>query len=265
MVVFRKTLRDMRGGMFWSAVGLGLTSALFMLMFPSIEENAADLQDIMDQMGPVIQALSGGAGDFGTLDGFLSVKLLSLMYPGITLAIGIGYAVTLIAGEEERGSLDVLLSAPVSRWRMALEKFLALILLVVVMLLGTYLGLIVGGVVANVNDMDAANLFVGIANLAPFTLFFAGMAFCLTAIRSGEGLALYIPAGLASMTYIVNALAEVSDVPQALLWLSPWHYYNGTGVLNEGLDVGGAILLLALTAVMVGISLWGIERRDIGA
>lgn len=265
MTIFWKTLRDMRGGMLWTAVGMGLCSVLFMAMFPSIEETAADLQEVIDKMGPVIQALTGGSGDFSTLDGFLSVKLLSLTYPAIMLAVGIGYGASLIAGEEEYGSLDVLLSAPVKRWRMALEKFLALVTLVIVVLIGTYAGLIGGGLMVGVNGMDAGHMLIGVANMIPFTLFFAALAFCLTALHRGNGVALYVPASLASMTYIVNALSEVTDIPQALLKLSPWHYYNGIGVLNDGVNVGGTILLLGLTVLLVGVSLWGIERRDIGA
>lgn len=264
MVVFRKTLRDMRGVMIGSALGMGLAGVFFMLMFPSIEQNAADLQEIMDDMGPALQALTGGIGDFTTLNGFLSVKLLSLTYPVILLALVVELAAGLIADEESNRSLDILLSAPLSRWRLALEKYLALVVLVLVVLAGTYAGLVIGGLLAGIERVDYADLLVGVLNLAPFTLFFGALTLCLTAVRPGRGLALAGVAVLASVTYILNALAAITHIPDVLLWFSPWYYYAGAQVLVTGIDTTGAVLLLSLAVFFAGLMMWGIEHRDVG-
>jgi putative exporter of polyketide antibiotics len=59
-------------------------------------------------------------------------------------------------------------------------------------------------------------------------------------------------------------MADLADIPLWLQRLSPWYYYNGTHVLKAGLNGVHIALLLALTAGLVGLAMWGLQRRDVG-
>lgn len=63
-----------------------------------------------------------------------------------------------IAREERRGTLDLILSNPLPRWRIVLEKFASIMLLNAVLGLAVLLSLVVGAWMVDMN-ISAWNLF----------------------------------------------------------------------------------------------------------
>ncbi len=262
--VFLKTLYDMRRSLMWWVLGVFLLSLWYMTFYPTFQESGGEFQEMMDNLPASMKALIGGEVDFTTLEGFLAVEAFSFMYPILILAFGVSYGSGLVGGEEESGTLEVLLAAPVPRWRVMLDKFLALVVFTLAVLLAAFLGFVAGGLVADIEDMNVGNLFIGTFNMLPLGLFFAALAMFLTGIRGGRGLALGVVLGLATVTYFVHSMATVADIPAWLQQLSPWYYYNGTEVIKSGLNAAHVALLLGLTVVLVGGGIWGFQRRDIG-
>jgi ABC-2 type transport system permease protein len=260
--VFRKTLYDMRNAMFWWSAGLFVFSVLYMLFYPSLQENMESVQSLMDRLPASIRAMAGGEIDLTSVEGYLSLRALSV-YPLLTLAFAVTYGAGFIGHEEEYGTLDLLLATPTPRWRIVAEKFAALVIFTLVVLVVTYLGFVIGGLLVGA-EMDRVAILGGILNMVPLTLFFAAFALALTGLRNGRGLALGLTLGVAATTYLISTMAEVTDIPRWMQRLSPWYYYNGPNVLKEGLRAGHIGLLLILTAALVGLAMWGFERRDVG-
>lgn len=130
-------------------------------------------------------------------------------------------------------------------------------------MLAFYLGLVIGTGFITSDNVTAGDLLVGVIDVIPMTLFFAALAFCITGLRSGRGLALAVTIGFAALSYLVDAFAQIADLPAWLQRLSPWYYYGGGLPLQDGLDLSNVVLLLAVALVLVGIGTWGFERRDV--
>jgi ABC-2 type transport system permease protein len=73
-------------------------------------------------MGPAAKPLGASMGDASTLIGFLHIELFSMILPSALVAFAAGTASGFTAGEESRGTIDILLSYPVSRRRVVLER-----------------------------------------------------------------------------------------------------------------------------------------------
>lgn len=262
--VFVKTLYDMRKSLMWWSIALFLFSLYYMALFPSLKESSADIQSYIDNLPDSMMAMFGGSMDMTTVNGFLAAEAFSFFYPIFLLAFGIAYGVGLMGGEEESRTLEVLLATPTTRWRVVLEKFLALVVFTVVVILAIYLGFLAGAAVSGVDEMNLGDVLMGTFNMLPLTLFFAALALCLVGVRGGRGSAMGITAGLAAATYLLHTMAEVAGIPAWLQRLSPWYYYNGARAIVDGFSAGHIILLLVLSVVLVGVSLWGFQRRDLG-
>lgn len=262
--VFSKTLRDMRVALFWWIVGMFLMTLYVVALYPSIQESGSNVQDYFNTMPEAFKAMFGGVPDLSKPEGFLSMELFSFFYPLMVLAWTVTYGAGLIGGEEDNRTLDLLLSTPVARWRVVLEKFVALVVFSLIVFLATYLGVVAGAVIADVQGLDMGDVLIGTLNMAPLGLFFGALALCLTGLKSGRGLALGATLGFVAVSYLVDIMAEVSNIPDWLRRLSPWYYYNGDRVLFDGVNAGHALLLLGLTVVLVGLAMWGFERRDVG-
>ena len=264
-VVFSKTLRDMRGSLIAWSVGMFLTGALFMAFYPAVRDSMGQAEDMLNRMPAAIRALAGEATDFGTVNGYLSTKALSSFFPVLVLAYTINYGASLIGGEEERGTLDLLLSTPSVRGWIVAEKVAALVVFTLITLVAAFAGVVAGSVPVDAfADKNNARLLASILDIAPMGLFFGALALALTCVRPGRGVAMGVAAGFAGVTYLIDTMAELAGIPRAIQVLSPWYHFNGDMVLVRGVNLGSVALLLGLAAALVVIAMVSFERRDAG-
>jgi ABC-2 type transport system permease protein len=167
-----------------------------------------------------------------------------------------------IAGDEEAGTLELLLAHPVSRTRLLLERFGALAAAV------TLLGLIVWA--ATVVVVIAADMGIGADRLAAATLGlvllalgFGTVALAAGALLGRRGLTLGITATVAVAAWLANTVAPQVDALKGVQQWSPFHYYLGGDPLRTGVDLGHLAVLAAIPLVMVGLALWSLNHRDI--
>ena len=115
--VFGKTLYDMRRGLIWWSISLLLMNLWMVSLYPVIQESAEALEQYLSNLPPTFSALVGEAATFSTIEGYLSVELFTFFLPMLTLAFAIVYGAGAIGGEEDSGTLDLLLAHPIPRWR----------------------------------------------------------------------------------------------------------------------------------------------------
>lgn len=262
--VFLKTLRDMRRGLIgWSLIML-LLSLMMMGFFPSIQESSADMQDYINNLPEAFKGMIGGEIDISTINGYLSMELFSFFYPFMVLAFTIMYGSSLIAGEEDSGTLDLLLATPIPRWRVFLDKFLALVVFTTVTLIAMVLGLLIGMPLFGVEGLDVGRTLAATFNMELLGLLFGALALAVTGTQGARGMALGLALGAAAITYLIFVLSDIANLPDALNWLSPWYHYNGPTVMREGLDLARTALMAVLTVIFIVFGLRSFQRRDVG-
>ena len=260
--VFSKTLFDMRRGLIWWSVGLILTNLLIVLIFPSIEESSAALTEYMNNLPPAFMALVGDITNFTTMEGYLGLELFSFFLPALTLAFGVAYGGSAIGSEEDSGTLDVLLSYPISRRSVLAQKFGAIAVFAILVLVASTIGLLLGVVMVD-SSIDIVNLSAAVLNVGLLTLFFGTLTLALTGVGLNRGAASGISAGLAAITFLMNSLAPLADLPDVIRHITPWYYYDATEVLQSGPEPVNIAILLAGIVILLVIGLVGFQRRDI--
>jgi ABC-2 type transport system permease protein len=261
--VFAKTIREQRRALAWWAAGFVLTVAMYASFWPSVRANAAQFTRYLEDFPEVVRNLLGGV-DYGTPEGYLQSELFSLLAPIMLLVYAIGAGARAIAGEEEAGSLDLLLSMPLRRRRVLADKFAALVvaafglvvvLWVSILLLGPPFDLRpdVGGVTA----VSFNAFLLGVA--------FGSLALAIGAATGSKALAIGAPSGVALVTFILNALAPSVDWLEPARLLSPFYYFTGGRPILNGLDPVHALVLATISAVTIAYAVWAFERRDLAA
>ena len=121
--VASRALQDRRRSLVGWSVGLGLYVAMIVAVWPSIE-GSAKLTEALQDYPDALKEFFGGADsfNFATPVGYLNAELFSLMVPLLLVIFAIGFGSSTVAGEQERGLLDLILVNPVSRRRVLLEK-----------------------------------------------------------------------------------------------------------------------------------------------
>ena len=112
--VLGRALFDQRRSIGWWAVGISGFVVLLVLYWPSIRNQGEDLQRIVDSMPAAMKAFSGDLSAFTSAPGYLQGELFALALPILLVVYAIGRGSDAIAGEEERGHLEMTLAEPIS-------------------------------------------------------------------------------------------------------------------------------------------------------
>jgi beta-exotoxin I transport system permease protein len=261
--VSAKTLRDHRRGIAGWVAALALLALMDLAVFPTVHSQAAQMEQFLKAYPQALKAMFGLSTDFSTGPGYFDAEFFSLLGPLVVLAIGIGFGAGATAAEEERGTIDWLMSAPLSRTRVMLEKSLGVLLavlaagaaLMVVMLIGSPLaglGLGIGGITA-----AAANLvFLGWA--------YAALALAVGAATGSRWAATGVAVGLGLGGYLLTSLARLVPALESWRWLSPFTWYASRDALRGQLHAGYLAALILTTAILVALAVFAFRRRDLG-
>lgn len=242
------------------AGGLAAFAALFIAITPEII-GEVDYEAMLEDLPPAFSS-AFGLESFDSLAGILAGEFYTLgwvLLMGLYMAYSAG---STIAGDVERDRMDMLLSNPVSRSSVVLEKYLSLLVPIVVV------NVVVGAVIyvgARLVD-DPIPLFDVIAVHAlsvPYLLCCAAIGLLASAGMKREGSAQRASMGVVFSLYMVEALVTGTDFD----WLgiaSPSRYFDTNDILVEGTyDLVGAAILLEASALLLVASLLVFQRRDI--
>ncbi len=171
----------------------------------------------------------------------------------------------MLRGEEERGSLDTLLSLPRGRVRVALEKLAA----VWTALLG--MGLLIALLTFAGGEHVSADFGLGDAllfglNVALICGVFGSIALLLSQFTQERRTAAGWTGGLLLIFIVLDMVHRVFPDTEWLSRLSPVYYYNLSKPLvpSYGTNAGAMLVLLALSIILSGAAIWLFVRRDVG-
>jgi ABC-2 type transport system permease protein len=262
--VFFKMLHDLwRATLVWTLLS-GLLAGFYLSLYPSIG-SVEEMRGLLESMPPELRAMFAPEGaDLSTPAGYLNIELFTFVLPllvaAITLTIGGGAT----AGEEERGTLELLLANPIPRWRVVAEKAIGMAVLSAVFCAGIWTSL---AVTARVSSIDIALDRIGAALVSVWLLglVLGSVALLVGALTGKRVLGIGLGLGIAVAGFFVNALAPLADVLEPWQPLSPHFHYLGYDPLTNGLDAGHALVLAATALILVVVAAVVFERRDLRA
>lgn len=260
---FAKTLRDARRAIAWWCLGLAAMAALMIAVYPTVRDNP-DLNRMVDDYPDAFKAFLGlGENvDYTSATGYLNSELFAFMVPLLLLIAAIGAGARATAGEEERGTLDLLLANPISRRRLVVDKLAALVAELALLASVLWLSLVVGVETIGMH-VSAAHLAAATVAAALLAFAFGAIALFLGAALGRRGAAIGVAAAGAVATYLLSSLAELVGFLKPLRVASPFYHYSANDALQAGLAAEHTGFLLALAAVAVVAALVAFDRRDL--
>jgi ABC-2 type transport system permease protein len=265
MTVARRFLLDGRRSFVWWVVGAVAMVALTVALWPSIR-GQEQFEELIRELPEALKALFGsGEGiPFTSPAGYLHGRLFSLVFPMLVLIYGIGLGARAIAGHEEEGTLELVLAHPVTRARLALERYLAVV--------GLVAGVTVAGLVAVLATAPLVGLLDGVAvgrvlvagtAMFAIALLHASIAFAVGAATGRRAVATAAASALAVGSYLLQSLSATTS---ALDWTSlatPWQWYLDRNLLVQPPTLAVTVLPLALSAAAAVAGIRRFGRRDL--
>ncbi len=256
--ILSKSLRDYRVPML--AWGFGLL--VFMAAVVAIATPAVVMAYIS-----LVKILSfwGEPYAMNTLEGYITFRYMETAWPILLSIWPILAGARLVRGEEERGTMDVLLATSQTRTRLLLSKVGALAIALLVIAVLYAVGVVAGEAAlggAHVNFVRA--LLAGL-NLSGLSFFFGMVALLLSQLTTGRRAAAGWTSGLLILFVLLNMVGRVLNGAW-VQYLSPVYYYN----LNRPLIAGfpdqplASLVPLGLAVLCLVGSVILFARRDIG-
>lgn len=180
--------------------------------------------------------------------------------------IACGTSVRSVAGELEGGTLELVLTRPVSRARhlsaYCLFTFGSLAAIAALYGLGAYLAW--RAVHPQPGQLSAGSLARMSACLALLLFAVAGYSLLCSALARERGRALGLALGLTIGLYAWNFLASLVGALAPFARISPWYWFNPAAVAGGGaFPVGDALVLGGATIVCVALAARAFIRRDL--
>lgn len=264
--VFVEALRRGWRTMLVWGIGIGLIAMMQILILPDVDALKQFAQIFETLPSFMLSALGGGdAAYLGTPEGYVAARFFSiaLLIFGI-YALNSGLSVT--SSEEERGILDIVLSLPIPRWRLIMERLAAHALLLVGALAITLGLMLVSLQMTPVITIESGRILASTLNIVPGTLLVLAFSTLVGAVFRSRALAVGVAVSFLIASFFVDFIGAAANSPltDALQTLSFYAYYDSTEVMKNGLNTGNIALLLSATAICVIGSLWRFQHRDVG-
>lgn len=262
--IFLKALRDQRRSLVGWSLGVLVYVLAICAVYPSFRGSASAFDDYLERLPEAFRNLFLAEGvDITSPVGFLNAELFSFMMPLLLLVFAIGAGARAIAGEEERGTLDLLLSYPVVRWRLVLEKFAAFTVAVVLLALVLFLSALAGRGIAGMDEVGIGVLAEGAALLGLLAWTFGTLAFAVSSVTGRRALGAAVAGVLAAVSYLLNVLGPLIEGGMALRRASLIYYAGGSQPLIAGLTWSAIAVFVSATAVLLVASVLLFARHDV--
>lgn len=264
-VIFWRTLRDNLSGVMGWGVGFSVLITVATVLYPLLDQSNA-IFTVLNGLG-VLDFLTEGRDieSLTNFPGYLALQVISWV-PIILSIYLVPQAIAAIALEERQGTLDILLSTPISRWRFLLEKSLAVVVSLLGILSLTGIGMWISSALLNDVSLDVNNIISSMWHVVPVSLvIFTGTLLLSVIIRDHRK-----AGGFASLLLLVNYFTRnlgnfvTSDVLESIKPFSIFYYYRSVPALGEGFQWWADVRLLALAGVLFVLCVMAFQRRDLG-
>ena len=244
-------------GLWEQRVGLSVwvvsTLALGALMV-SVTRSTADALFADPRLAAVFTRVSPGPA---------YAALLGFIWFGFALLVLAGYAVVQVsrwAAQDQEGRVEMLLSAPISRSRVVIDRALEFAIASLLIVIGGYLG-VAASLPSSGLQLDPGHVLRASLLLWPFALAFGGLGVAVA--TRWPRIAVPFLAAFVAVEYFVGDLAPLFELPDWTANLSVFHLYGNP-------VVGAAAWTPALSMVLVflvgfGAALVLVQRRDVSA
>ncbi|CAN5577870.1 ABC transporter permease subunit [soil metagenome] len=242
-------------------VALGVFGVMMVAIFPAIADGPG-LEQLTDVYPEGMMEAVGieGMASLATIEGFLNAEIFGLVLPLAIPFFAILAAAGAIAGAEENGTIDVLMSNPLPRWQLVAAYFVSTAVSLAGIL--ALFGVILWGSALFIDaELPLGTAAEGVFGAWPLALFFGGLAMLASAVFHRKMLAVGVAGGVLFAMYFLDVVSGLVEDLEFLKYFSAIHHYGAP--LTEGIDWASFAGLTGAAMVLAAVAIFAFQKRDI--
>lgn len=251
-------LKFRRNAVFWWGIGLCFFPIVYLGIYPQVAEEMQNLADL-----EIYKAMGISLGTLEDWIGSIIILFIPLILSIFVIINGTGT----LAGEEEDGRLEMLVTLPKPRWQILTAKALALsvasfIIIVIVSIASGLVFISISGQVES--ELQPEKMILSVLYVWPFVFSMAMISVFLAVFCARRIYASLISAVVLIVSYFGHNLAGSTSALEPIEPFFLFTYLDSTakGVL-EGQASGDVITLLLIGLVAFMLALFFFEHRKL--
>lgn len=243
----------------WTAV-IAFMLAVCILIYPEMAGQMNEMSDMFSNMGSFSAAFGMDRINFGEFTGFFGVECGNVLGMGGAFFASL-LGISALAKEEKEHTAEFLLTHPVRRRKVVMEKLLSvfsqIIILNAVVIGVTTLSILIIGETPEIKTMSLLFLTYFILQIETAAICFGISAFIS---RGSMGIGL----GMAALFYFLNIVANLTEDAKFIKYITPFGYTESADIIADGsinlqyLSVGVALALIG-----IAVSFYQYSKKDI--
>lgn len=265
--IFLETLRRSWKQIFYWGLGLSIYAFYPFLVLPDEVEDMASFEEMVDAFDPSMLRAFGisDAAMLSSPEGMVGYSFFGFLLLIMSVfAVISGLNVT--STEEDAGIMNVMLSLPINRWQVVIEKLLAYTVMLFGICFIMWLGLLAGDQVAALEiNLSAGDYAEGILNVVPGTLLVMGFTAFVATVVKQRTVAIAIAGVFVAVSYVLDMVGRAAgtEAADAVRELSIFAHYNGSEILVNGIAWVSAVIVLSIAVALGMGAMAAFERREI--
>ncbi len=256
--LLRHELFSRWGAVLGWGIGLGLYGVMYVAIYPEIGEQMSALADIS-----IYQAMGI---DVSSFEGYMASSLVGIMPIMLAIYVIMTSSATL-AGEDDKGTLELIVTMPLKRWQIVTMKATALVVVTfsILVIAGLWSAFALGLMKRSFEvDVTETQFFLAILSGWPITL-----AFLMIGLFFSASLPNHLTASMATtivflLSYFGNILAGSVESLSAIQPFPLFYYFDTSAELfSKGVQARDVSILLGVAVFFFVLALLSFERRDI--
>lgn len=258
-------LRRIRTLVVWTAIAAVAYGAIVSGFYPTFRDNQSMIDQYMALFPKDLLAIFGMGGSLADPGVMFSSYIGGMLWPVVAAVAAIALATRPVAGDLDRGFLEIALSTPLSRVRYLATAIAGQVVALAVLAVATVGGMLLGGAVVGA-PFDAGRFLLAAVHAFAFGIVIAAVTTLLSVVVLDRGRAAGIATALVLGTYLLDAAAKVWKDLGAVAELSPFRHFVTRPIIDEGaFPTADFVLLVAVAIVAWGGAIALFRRRDLAA
>ena len=254
-------LRFRRNGIIGWGLGVSMLPLMYLSIYPQFAEQMGAFEELMDLA--IYQAMGISMADF---EGYAASTVINIA-PVIVGIYAILNSTGTLAGEEDDGRLELIVTLPVPRWQIVATKAIATGIALFLILL--IVGLISAGTMAVfLSEIETAvtpvGFLIGILSAWPLVMATATIGFFFGAVAPSRRIAALLTTAVFMVSYFGNNLAGLVTSLETIQPFFPHYYFDATAeVLINGPQAGDVLILLAVALIFFLLAVLFFQWRNL--
>ena len=254
-------LRFRRNAIIGWAIGLSFLPAMYIGIYPQVAADLEGLQNIVD-----LQIYAAMGISFGSFEEWIASTIINIV-PIIVAIYAVIDGTGTLAGEEEAGKLELMISLPIPRWQIVTVKAIAhaIALFLILLIVAIATTIVFYAIESEIETtLVWTDVLWGLLYTWPLVMAVGMISLFLGAFAPRRRVAAIISTVIVIVSYFGDNLSSQVSTLESLQPLFLFHYLNATADLFvTGPQASDIIILVGIALVAFILAVVFFQLRDI--